>query len=75
MPTKRLPVVSLRTTDCLPATRTRLRAANFLIYRANYGCSDDCFSALHRILCLLEGGRSADEALGAGRDVVEGEGH
>lgn len=75
MPTKSLPAVSLRTTDRLPAAQIRLREDNYLICRALWLIRRPLFGVESCFLPALREGRSADEALGAGRDVVEGKRH
>ncbi len=75
MPTKSLPAASLRTTDRLPAARIRLWGSNYLICMALWPIRRLLFGVESYFLLALREGRSADEALGAGRDVVEGEGY
>src|ERR1700730_2125156 len=80
MSTQCLPAPSLRTARRLPAARMLIRAGNPLLSRVLW--------AIWRAISVVEsiflpalrevpGGssRSAGHALGAGRDVVEGEGH
>src|SRR6266851_8209634 len=75
MPTKSLPAASLRTTDRLPAARIRLLGSNYLIFMVLWPIRRLLFGVESYFLPALREGRSADQALGAGRDVVEGEGH
>src|SRR5882724_7947712 len=80
MPTQSLPAASLRTAICLPAGRVLTRARNPLIYRVLWPIWRAISVAESIFLPALRetpGGsrRSAGQALGAGRDVVEGEGH
>jgi hypothetical protein len=75
MPTKSLPAASLRTTDRLPAARIRLLRYNYLIYMVLWQIRRLLFGVESCFLPALREGRSAGQALGASRDVVEGEGH
>jgi hypothetical protein len=75
MPTKSLPAASLRTTDCLPAAQIQFPGSKSLICKVLWPIRRPLFGVKSDFLPALREGRSADEALGAGRDVVEGEGH
>src|SRR6266851_6480397 len=80
MPTQSLPAASLRTANCLPVGRMLIQAGNPLSYRvlwAIWRAISVVESIFLRALREAPGGsrRSAGHALGAGRDVVEGQGH
>jgi hypothetical protein len=75
MPTKSLPAASLRTTDRLPAARIRLWGSTYLICMVLWPIRRLLSGAESYFLPALREGRSAGQALGASRDVVEGEGH
>src|SRR6516164_2822422 len=80
VPTQTLPAASLRPAKRLPASRVMIRMANYLIYRVFWPIRQAFFGAESSFLPALReapgaGARSAGQALGAGRDVVEGERH
>jgi hypothetical protein len=75
MPTKSLPAASLRTTHHLPAARIRFPGVNYLMCKALWLIRRPLFGVESCFLPALREGRSAGQALGAGPDVVEGEGH
>jgi hypothetical protein len=70
-----LPAASLRTTDRLPAAQIRLREDKYLICRVLWPIRRPLFGVESCFLPALREGRSGGQALGAYRDVVEGEGH
>jgi hypothetical protein len=75
MPTKSLSAASLRTTDHLPAVRIQFSGSNYLICKALWSIRRPLFGVESCFLPALRERRSADAALGAGREVVGGEGH
>src|ERR1700740_36170 len=80
MPTQPLPAVSLRMAKRLPAIRVLARLSNYLTFMALWPIRQAFFGAESSFLPALReapgaSARSAGQALGAGRDVVEGERH
>ena len=69
-----------QTAKRLPAAQAMIRVANYLIYWAFWPIGQAFFGAESNFLPALRealgaSARSAGQALGAGRDVVEGERH